>query len=203
VNPWDFSSQGVAEIDHGGVQWLLDVGGPEFQLVAAAATLVAAVATAGHVHGEVAGSVGRGTVQRTVAVPLVAGCPGRSVSRASTCSARLVGFCEDGAATTSRWAVWALVATRSRYTGGAAGAVRCSLDKSSRSLERWRYKFESPKACRSLEPRRAQPGTTAGVDPEPDPGWAQVQLRSVARQSAEVVVVRTVLAELQQSEEQV
>jgi hypothetical protein len=67
----------VAEVDHRGVQRLLDVGGPQFQLVAVSATLVAAVATAGHVYGEVAGSVGRGTVQGTPAVPLVAGCLAR------------------------------------------------------------------------------------------------------------------------------
>jgi hypothetical protein len=62
LNPGDVSSQRVAERDHRGVEWLPGEGDPQFQLVAAAATLVAAVATAGHVHGEVAGPVGVGTM---------------------------------------------------------------------------------------------------------------------------------------------
>ena len=79
LDPGDFSSQRMAEVDHCGVEFALGKGGPEFQLVAVAAALVAAVATAGHVHGEVACSVGRRTVlgQGTPAVPLVAGCLAR------------------------------------------------------------------------------------------------------------------------------
>ena len=45
----------------------MDVGGPEFQLVAAAATLVAAVATAGHVHGDAALISGPGCASFLVA----------------------------------------------------------------------------------------------------------------------------------------
>ena len=46
--------------------------GPEFQLVALAAALVATVATLDHVYGEVAGTAGRGAVQGTISVPLIA-----------------------------------------------------------------------------------------------------------------------------------
>jgi len=71
-NPGDFSSQRMTDVDHGWVQFLLGEGGPQFQLVAPAAALVATVATLRHVHREVAGTAGAGIMQRTSSVPLVA-----------------------------------------------------------------------------------------------------------------------------------
>ena len=59
-----------------------------------------------------------------------------------------------GSPTTSRWVVAASVATSSRWTGGQAGAARCSLESTNWSRLRRRYRFESPKAWMSLEPRR-------------------------------------------------
>jgi len=71
-NPGDFSSQRATKIDHRWVQFPLGEGCPQFQLVALAVALVAMVATDRHVYREVPAAIGRGFVQGTSSVPLVA-----------------------------------------------------------------------------------------------------------------------------------
>jgi len=69
--PGDFLAQYATEIDGGLIQRQLRGGRPQFKLVALAMTLVAAIATDCHVHGE-ASATGPGFVQGTASVPLVA-----------------------------------------------------------------------------------------------------------------------------------
>jgi hypothetical protein len=72
VNPGDFSPERVAETDRGRMQWLLEHCGPQFQLVASAAALVAVVTAQGDVHGEGAAACRRRSMHGTGSVPLVA-----------------------------------------------------------------------------------------------------------------------------------
>ena len=58
---------------------------------------------------------------------------------------------------TSRCVASVSVATSCTQTGGDAGAARCSLESTSCSRLRRRYRFESPKAWMSLEPRNPWP----------------------------------------------
>ena len=62
----------MAELDRCWVQGQFVGFRPEVELIAPATALVAAVAAHGDVHGERSPMLGRGLVQRTVSVPLLA-----------------------------------------------------------------------------------------------------------------------------------
>ena len=76
VYPGDFLAHCEIEIDCSLIEGQFGGGRPQFKLVALAMTLMAAVATDRHVHGE-ASAAGRGVVQGTASVPLIA----RSLTR--------------------------------------------------------------------------------------------------------------------------
>ena len=70
--PRDAVSQGVTEVDHGGVEGLLVDSGPEFQLISVAVTFVAVVALAPQVDGERSSAGRGGAVNGARAVELIA-----------------------------------------------------------------------------------------------------------------------------------
>lgn len=69
--PGDFFAHCETEIDCSLIEGQFGGGRPQFKLVALAMTLMASVATDRHVHGE-ASAAGRGVVQGTASVPLIA-----------------------------------------------------------------------------------------------------------------------------------
>ena len=70
--PGDFHAQCVTEIDRRLIEGQLGSSRPQLELIALAVAAMATVTADRHVHGEASGTRGRGFVQRTTSVPLVA-----------------------------------------------------------------------------------------------------------------------------------
>jgi hypothetical protein len=70
--PGDFHVQCATEIDRRLIEGQLGSSRPQLKLIALAVAAMATVTADRHVHGEVSGTRGRGFVQGTTSVPLVA-----------------------------------------------------------------------------------------------------------------------------------